>query len=121
MTFIDRIADARDIAELFDLASEFIGDLQRMAESGRTNAADDVAYCLPMVSREISADCTDDEIAAMSSRARLAGPYERVSPILLDIEATRPDHGQAAAPLRTTRRSSTGSLTPVTSQSCLSW
>jgi len=54
-TFIDRIADARDIAELFDLTNEFTADRQRMLESGRINAAEDVAYSLPMVSREISA------------------------------------------------------------------
>ena len=54
-TFIDRIADARDIAELFDLTNEFIADRQRMLESGRINAVENVAYSLPMVSREISA------------------------------------------------------------------
>ena len=54
-TFIDRIADARDIAELFDLTNEFIADRQRMLESARINAVEDVAYSLPMVSREISA------------------------------------------------------------------
>jgi len=54
-TFIDRIANARDIAELFDLTNEFIADRQRMLESGRINAVENVAYSLPMVSREISA------------------------------------------------------------------
>ena len=54
-TFIDRIADARDIAELFDLTNEFTADRQRMLESGRINAVENVAYSLPMVSREISA------------------------------------------------------------------
>ena len=71
-TFIDRIADARDIAELFDLVNEFIGDLQRMPEvqeisielrPGRINTADDLAYWLRILSEDIrQRDASDEEI-----------------------------------------------------------
>jgi hypothetical protein len=62
MTFIDRIADARDIAELFDLVNEFISDLQRVPEvqqvptallPGWITTADDLAYWLNLLSEEI--------------------------------------------------------------------
>jgi hypothetical protein len=71
-TFIDRVADARDIAELFDLVNEFIGDLQRMPEvqqiptalmPGWINTADDLSYWLHLLSEEIrQRDASDKEI-----------------------------------------------------------
>ena len=75
MTFIDRIADARDIAELFELVNEFISDLQRMPEVQQIptallpawiNTADDLAYWLRLLSEEIQRrDASDEEIADM--------------------------------------------------------
>ena len=55
MTFVDRIADARDIAEIFDLVNEFIGALQSKPDieqislalrPARISTADDLAYWL---------------------------------------------------------------------------
>jgi len=72
MTFIDRIADAGELAEVFDLVNEFIGDLQRMPEvqqiptllvPGWINTADDLAYWLRLLSEEIQRrDAADEEI-----------------------------------------------------------
>jgi hypothetical protein len=71
MTFIDRIADARDIAELFELVNEFISDLQRMPKvqqiptellPGWISSADDLAYWLRLLSEEIQRrDASDEE------------------------------------------------------------
>jgi hypothetical protein len=73
MTFIDRIADARDIADVFELANEFIGDLQLMPAvqqiptallPGWINTADDLAYWLRLLSEEIQRrNASDDEVS----------------------------------------------------------
>ena len=63
MTFVDRIADACDIAQVFDLVNEFIsamqdaGEIQQMPSAvrpGRMNTADDLSYWFGLASEEIS-------------------------------------------------------------------
>ena len=53
MAFVDRIADARDIVEVFDLVNEFIVGLHTSADihpipvvlrPGSINSADDLSY-----------------------------------------------------------------------------
>jgi hypothetical protein len=71
MTFVDRIADARDIAEIFNLVNEFVEALQHAGEvhqipvairPGRINTADDLSYWLRLVSEEIRRrDAADQE------------------------------------------------------------
>jgi hypothetical protein len=62
MTFIDRIADARDIADVFDLVNEYIVGLHHLHQMqdipvalrpGRVSTADDLAYWLNLFSEEI--------------------------------------------------------------------
>jgi len=62
LTFVDRIADARDIAEVFDLVNEFIGALQEKRDieqiptalrPATISTADNLAYWLNIVSDEI--------------------------------------------------------------------
>jgi hypothetical protein len=62
LTFVDRIADAHDIAEVFDLVNEFIGALQSKPDiheipfalrPARISTADDLAYWLNLLSDEI--------------------------------------------------------------------
>ena len=62
MTFVDRIADARDIGEVFDLVNEFLyalhhsGELGHIPEAvrpGPISTADDLSYWLNLVSDEI--------------------------------------------------------------------
>ena len=62
MTFIDRIADARDLADVFDLVNEFIVGLHHARQiqeipaplrPGRIATADDLAYWLNLLSEEI--------------------------------------------------------------------
>lgn len=62
MTFVDRIADARDLSEVFELLNEFIGTLQEKRDieqlpatlrPARISTADDLAYWLNIVSDEI--------------------------------------------------------------------
>ena len=62
MTFVDRIADARDIAEIFELVNEFVeavhhaGEIQQLPKEvrpGRINTADDLSYWLRLISEEI--------------------------------------------------------------------
>ena len=62
MTFVDRIADARDIAEIFDLVNEFVDALQHAGEiqqipievrPGRISTADDLSYWPRLISEEI--------------------------------------------------------------------
>jgi hypothetical protein len=62
MTFVDRIADARDIGEIFDLVNEFVEALQHAGEiqkilsevrPGRISTADDLSYWLGLLSEEI--------------------------------------------------------------------
>jgi hypothetical protein len=62
MTFVDRIADARDIAEIFDLVNELINALPLAGEihhipiavrPGRINTADDLSYWFELLSEEI--------------------------------------------------------------------
>ena len=75
MTFIDRIADAREIAEVFDLVNEFVRTLQRMPDvqqipvrlrPGRIRMADEMADCLRSLSDEIrQRDASDTEIPDM--------------------------------------------------------
>jgi hypothetical protein len=68
MTFIDRIADARDLADVFDLVNEFIVGLQiheipTALRPGRIATADDLAYWLRLLSEEIKQrDAADNEI-----------------------------------------------------------
>jgi hypothetical protein len=63
MTFVDRIADARDITELFELVNGYIsamqgtGAIQQIPSEvrpGRINTADDLSYWLRLVSEEIT-------------------------------------------------------------------
>jgi hypothetical protein len=63
MSFVDRIADARDIAQVFDLVNEFISAMQDAGEigqmrsavrPGRINTADDLSYWFGLASEEIS-------------------------------------------------------------------
>ncbi len=62
MTFIDRIADAREIDDVFDLVDELLSalhytdDVQQITpvlRPGRINTADDLAYWLKLLSAEI--------------------------------------------------------------------
>ena len=62
MTLVDRIADARDLSEVFELVNEFIGALQAKRDidqipatlrPARISTADDLAYWLNIVSDEI--------------------------------------------------------------------
>ena len=72
MTFIDRIADARDIADVFDLVNEFIVGLHHVHQlqeipvalrPGRVATADDLAFWLNLLSEEIrQRDAVGDEI-----------------------------------------------------------
>ena len=72
MTFIDRIADARDLADVFDLVNEFIVGLHHVHQiheiptalrPGRIATADDLAYWLRLLSEEIKQrDAADNEI-----------------------------------------------------------
>ena len=72
MTFIDRIADARDLADVFDLVNEFIVGLYHAHQiheiptalrPGRIATADDLAYWLRLLSEEIKQrDAADNEI-----------------------------------------------------------
>jgi hypothetical protein len=72
MTFIDRIADARDIADVFDLVNEFIVGLHHVHQlqeipvalrPGRVATADDLAFWLNLLSEEIrQRDAIGDEI-----------------------------------------------------------
>ena len=70
MTFVDRIADARDLSEIFDLVNEFIGALQEKRDieqipatlrPARISTADDLAYWLNIVSDEIRRPDTAEE------------------------------------------------------------
>ena len=72
MTFIDRIADAHDLANVFDLVNEFIVGLYHAHQiheiptalrPGRIATADDLAYWLRLLSEEIKQrDAADNEI-----------------------------------------------------------
>jgi hypothetical protein len=62
MTFVDRIAEARDIGDVFDLVNEFVyalhhsGAMDKIPASmrtGRISSADDLSYWLKLVSDEI--------------------------------------------------------------------
>jgi len=62
MTFVDRIADARDIGDVFDLVNEFVYALHHSGamdkipapmRPGRISTADDLSYWLKLVSDEI--------------------------------------------------------------------
>jgi hypothetical protein len=62
MTFVDRIADARDISDVFDLVNEFLHALHHSGamdqipapmRPGRIGSADDLSYSLKLVSDEI--------------------------------------------------------------------
>ena len=62
MSFVDRIAHANDIGEVFDLVNEFINARQYASEihqvptavrPERINTADDLSYWLTLVSEEI--------------------------------------------------------------------
>jgi len=62
MTFVDRIADARDIAEVFELVDEFVeavhhaGEIQQLPRDvrpGRISTADDLSFWLRLISEEI--------------------------------------------------------------------
>jgi hypothetical protein len=71
LSFVDRIADARDIAEVFDLVNEFIGALQSKPDfeqipvalrPARISTADDLTYWLTLLSDEIKRrDALDEE------------------------------------------------------------
>jgi hypothetical protein len=71
MTFVDRIADARDIAEMFDLVNEFVDALQHAGEiqqiptevrPGRISTADELSYWLGLITEEIKRrDAADQE------------------------------------------------------------
>ena len=72
MTFVDRIADARDIEQVFDLVNEFISVLQEQPtiehipaalRPVRMNTAEDLAYQLEILSDEIrQRDAVEEEI-----------------------------------------------------------
>jgi len=72
VTFVDRIADARDIDQIFDLVNEFIIELHRchviqqiptVVRPGRINTADDLGYWLNLLSEEIKRrDAAEAEI-----------------------------------------------------------
>jgi DNA-binding GntR family transcriptional regulator len=60
MTFVDRIADAQDLADVFELVNEFIEALYRSAEADRISltirrisTADNLMYWFDLVSAEI--------------------------------------------------------------------
>jgi hypothetical protein len=60
MTFVDQIADAQDLAEVFELVNEFIEALYHSGEADRfsltmrrINTADDLSYWFSLVSEEI--------------------------------------------------------------------
>jgi len=62
MTFVDRIADARDIGDVFDLVSEFVYALHHSGamdqipapiRPGPISTADDLSYWSKLVSDEI--------------------------------------------------------------------
>ena len=66
MTFIDRIADARDIADVFDLVNEFIVGLHHVHQlqeipvalrPGRVATADDLAFWLNLLSEDKAERC----------------------------------------------------------------
>jgi hypothetical protein len=70
MTFVDRIADASDIAEIFNLVNEFISAMQDAGEihqipsavrPGRINIADDLSYWFGLASDEIRRRDTAEE------------------------------------------------------------
>jgi hypothetical protein len=69
MTFVDRIADAQDFAEVFELVNEFIEDLYHSGEGDRipltirrVNTADDLSYWFSLVSDEIKRqDAAEEE------------------------------------------------------------
>src|SRR5262249_31347175 len=72
MTFVDRIADARDIYQVFDLLTDFIIELHRscaieqippIVRPGRINTADDLSYWFNLLSDEIKRrDAAGEEI-----------------------------------------------------------
>ena len=72
MTFVDRIADARDIGDVFDLVNEFVYALHHSGamdqlpapiRPGRISTADDLSYWLKLVSDEIkSQDAAQKEM-----------------------------------------------------------
>jgi hypothetical protein len=60
MTFVDQIADAQDLAEVFELVNEFLEALYHSGEAGRIpltmrriSTADDLSYWFSLVSEEI--------------------------------------------------------------------
>ena len=70
MTFVDRIADARDIGDVFDLVNEFVHALHHSGamnqipapiRPGRISTADDLSYWLKLVSDEIKGRETTQE------------------------------------------------------------
>ncbi len=70
MTFVDRIADARDIAEVFELVNEFVeavhhaGEIEQLPKEvrpGRISTADDLSYWFRLVSEDIRRRDVADE------------------------------------------------------------
>ena len=70
MSFVDHIADANDIAEVFELVNEFISGMQHVGEihqvptavrPWRINTADDLSYWLTLVSGEITRQDSAEE------------------------------------------------------------
>jgi len=73
MTFVYLIADARDIADVFDLVNEFIYALHHSDEMahipaavrpGRISSADDLSYWFKLVSKEIKSREAEQEEAS---------------------------------------------------------
>ena len=72
MTFVDRIANARDIYQVFDLLTDFIIELHRsgaieqiprIVRPGRINTADDLSYWFNLLSDEIKRrDAAEEKI-----------------------------------------------------------
>ena len=75
MTFVDRIADARDIGDVFDLVNEFVYGLHHSGQMAQVPAqmrpeqissADDLSYWLNLVSDEIKRrEATQEETPDM--------------------------------------------------------
>jgi len=75
MTFVDRIADAREIGDVFDLVNEFVYALHRSGavdqvpapmRPGQISSADDLSYWLNLVSDEIKRrEATQEETPDM--------------------------------------------------------
>ena len=76
MTFVDRIVDARDIAEIFELVNEFVeavhrgGEIQQLPKEVRPEriyTADDLSHWLGLISEEIKQrEASDGQTSAIA-------------------------------------------------------